>query len=261
MTDALAQAARNTSPLRFSQLRRMAQSPAHYLAAPEPSSSAIDIGNAADALILGSAEPVTFYPGSVRRGKEWESFAAAHAHSIILTKREHAIAEGMAEAVRRCPHATQVLDGLIRETRYWTVQGRSCRGTPDVHGVNFLTDLKTGETSDPRRFPWKVRQFAYHAQLAWYRAGVIACGLPVPEDCYIVAVEQTPPHVVTVFRLTPQTLDLGERLCRLWFEQLKVCEESGVYPGYSQSIVDLDLLDDETLIELAAATDPSPAGA
>jgi hypothetical protein len=33
-------------------------------------------------------------------------------------------------------------------------------------------------------------------------------------------------------------LERGARLCRLWFEQLLVCEESGVWPGYSEAIVD-----------------------
>lgn len=255
MSDDLRQAQVNTVPLRFSQLRRMAQSPAHYLAGPEPSSSAIDIGNAADALILDpDSAKVLAYPGAQRRGKEWEKWRDEHDGYQIVTQREYAVAQGMAASVSLHLDACRLLTGVVRETRLWALQGRSCRGTPDVRGNGFLADLKTGETSDPRRFPWKVQRFAYHAQLAWYQDGVEASGLLRPEECYIVAVEQSPPYVVTVFRLTPNVLDLGRRLYRLWFEHLKICEDTGEWPGYTSSIVDLDLPDNEALIEMAEST-------
>lgn len=254
MSDELLQATINAEPLRFSRLKRMAQSPAHYAAAVEQSTSAMSIGNAADVLILGGS--VLAYPGAVRRGKEWEAWRdAQEPGALIVTQKELAAAQGMARAVAMHEEATRLLTGTIRETLYWTLDGRSCRGTPDAFGPNHLTDLKTSETSDPRRFPWKVRQYAYHAQLAWYRQGLALTGHPVPEAAYIVAVEQTPPHVVTVFRLTEHVLDLGARLCRLWFEQLRVCEASGQFPGYALSPVELDLPDDDSdvLIEIGAA--------
>lgn len=246
----------NSQPLRFSQLRRMNQSPAHYAAGSEPSSGSIEIGNAADNLILGGV-PVLAYPGATRRGKEWEKWRDDQSpEALIVTKSQLASAAGMQRAVARHADATRVLDGVIRETQFWTLQGRSCRGTPDVWAGRRLADLKTGETSDPRRFPWKVRQFAYHAQLAWYQDGLHLAGLGRPEEVYIVAVEQAAPHVVTVFRLTEHILDLGARLNRLWFEQLRVCEACGQFPGYSQSIVDLDLPeydDGGELLEMHAA--------
>lgn len=245
----------NSTPLRFSQLKRMGQSPAHYAAGVEPSSGSIDIGNAADNLILGGV-PVICYPGATRRGKEWEKWRDDQDPSaLIVTRTQLASAEGMARSVQKHRDALRLLDGIVRETQFWTLQGRSCRGTPDVWAGRRLVDLKTSETSDPRRFPWKVRQFAYHAQLSWYQDGLHLAGLGRPEECYIVAVEQAAPYVVTVFRLTEHILDLGARLCRLWFEQLRTCEASGQFPGYSQSIVDLDLpeYDDGELLEMHSA--------
>jgi hypothetical protein len=130
-----------------------------------------------------------------------------------------------------------------------------------VRGADYIVDLKTGETSDPRRFHWKVRTYAYHAAAAWYldglhRVHVAETGQParIIRDAFIVAVEQAPPHVVTVFKLTDHILDMGERLWRLWFEQLQVCEASGEFPPYSQAIVNLDLPDDED-IELGDAVE------
>lgn len=254
MTTELEQAAINATPVRFSHLKRMGQSPAHYAAGIEPSSSSIDVGSAIDALLLGGAQPLTF-PGKVRRGKEWDAWSAAQdPDAVIITAKEMSAATGMAKAVRQHKEASRLLEGVRKETLLWDHNGRSCRGTPDVRGETFLTDLKTGETSDPRRFPWKVRNFAYHAQLAWYRDGMKRSGMAAPDNIYIVAVEQAAPYVVTVFRLSDHILELGDRLWRTWFEHLRLCEESGRFPGYSDSTVELDLPDpDEEYFEMASA--------
>jgi hypothetical protein len=246
------------TPLRFHRLKLMGRSPAHYAAAVEAETTeAMETGTAADALLLTDRK-VLAYPGKTRQGKEFDAFCEANKGALIVTKTELAKAQGIAEAVANCADAWRLLSGIKQQSLYWTFQGRECRGTPDVRGENFLTDLKTGETSDPRFFPWKVKRFAYHAQMAWYEMGCSLLNLTIDES-YIVAVEQAPPHVVTVFRLTPNLIEQGARLWRLWFEQLQVCEASGVFPPYSQSVVDLDLPDDveiaiDDAVELVSST-------
>lgn len=241
-------------PLRFSRLKLMGKSPAHYAAyVPEPT-GAMETGTGADRLLLGGG-PVLAYPGPVRRGKEYEAFCAQHPDALIVTQKEGAIALGIAEAVQACPDAMRLLTGIRQQAIHWSFNGRPCRGTPDVRGDGFLCDLKTGETSDPRFFPFKVRRFAYHAQMSFYETGVALAGLPPVTQSYIVAVEQAPPHVVTVYRLTARTIELGARLWRLWLEQLQVCEASGAFPPYSQSVVDLELLDDNEVLELEDAVE------
>lgn len=241
-------------PLRFSRLKLMGRSPAHYAAHVSEESAAMETGTAADAILLGG-QKVLAYPGPVRRGKEYEAFCAMNPGALIVTQKEGAIALGIAEAVHACPDAVRLLTGIRQHTMRWDFQGRACRGTPDVRGDGYLTDLKTGETSDPRFFPFKVRRFAYHAAMAWYETGVALAGLPPVTQSYIVAVEQAPPHVVTIYRLTERSIELGARLWRLWFEQLQVCEAGGTFPPYSQSIVDLDMNDDEEAFDIGDATE------
>lgn len=238
--DRLRLAQLNTLPIRFSDLKRMGQSPAHYAYAASESTRSTEVGSAADILVLGGT--VLAYPGATRRGKEWEAWRDAQdPAALIVTKSELADAQGIAKAVHNHPEAMRLLDGVLRETMTWTLNGRACRGTPDARGANHLADLKTSETSDPRRFPWKVRDWSYHGQMAWYQDGAEAAGYSRPESVYLIAVEQKPPHVVTLFRLSENVLDLGRRLCSLWFNQLMACEASGQFPGYSQSVVELDL--------------------
>jgi hypothetical protein len=246
------------TPLRFHRLKLMSRSPAHYLAAcVDDETPAMETGTAADLLLLGGRQ-VLAYPGPVRRGAAYDTFCEANPAALIVTQAEAAKALGIAEAVSKCDDAMRLLDGAKQQTLFWNFQGRECRGTPDVRGDGFLTDLKTGETSDPRMFPWKVKRYAYHAQMAWYESGCGLLGHDIAES-YIVAVEQAPPHVVTVFRLTPNLIELGARLWRLWFEQLQVCEASDHFPPYSQSIIDLDLPDDDDIqigdaVELVSTT-------
>ncbi len=250
-------------PLRFSALRQFAKSPAHYIAyldQQDATTSGMDIGTAADEMLLGKRE-VLAYPGPVRRGKEFEAFKAANQAALIVTQKEYEQAAGIAGAVQDYPLAVDLLTGFRQDTRYWTHNGRECRGTPDVRGQDYIVDLKTGETSDPRRFHFKVRTYAYHAAAAWYLDGLHREQFAVTgkvertvRDAFIIAVEQAHPHVVTVFKLTDHLLELGERLWRTWFEALQVCESSGEFPPYSQSVVELDLPDDEE-IDLADAVE------
>lgn len=242
-------------PLRFSRLKLMGRSAAHYAAYEEVETTSMEVGTAIDRLVFNTG-PVLAYPGATRRGKDYDAFCDANPGALILTQKDAAKALGTAEAVAACDDAQRLLTGgAAQQTMLWNFQGRSCRGTPDVRGNGYLADLKTGETSDPRRFAWKLRTYAYHAQMAWYESGVQLSGLPPITDSYIVAVEQTPPHVVTVFRLTDRAIELGARLWRTWFEQLQICEASGDFPPYSQSIVDLDVPDDEDIPDLTDAAE------
>jgi hypothetical protein len=237
-----------SAPLRFSHLRLMAQSAAHFKAHVDQRTSAMDVGTAAHAIVLGGAPVVGYEDGKARRGKEWDAFKADYSpETIILTARELTQAIEMAASVTGNRDAMKALDGVREQTIVWTDLWRGqCRGTPDVLGDGFLTELKTGETSDPRRFPWKLKQFAYHAQLAWY--SIAAGSLPIApiRDYNIVAVESKAPYVVTVFKIGERTIEQGRKLIHAWTETLMQCTRSNVWPGYASSPVDLELPDHDS---------------
>ena len=229
-------------PVRFSRLRLMAKSPAHYRAGYQAPTKPMLVGQAVHAGLLGGPA-VAVYDGR-RAGKDWEKFRDDQlAGTIILNETEGREAACMATSVGANAEAMRLLDGVREKTLLFDKDGRNCRATPDVVGADFVTELKTGETSDPRKFHWKVRDFAYHAQLAWYDDAIGG-----KKDHFIVAVEAKPPYVVTVFRLTPGSIEQGRKLCRLWWERLLQCEASGEWPCYCQSIVDLDVGETELVL-------------
>jgi hypothetical protein len=237
------------APVHFSTLKHMAQSPAHYLYAAThepPQSAAFRLGSAVDALLLDD------HPGRVvccaaRKGtKDHIKFIeTAPENAIVLPPAEFQKACDMAEAVTSHSQALELLRGERQRFVEWRWLGRHCAGTPDVFSLEHLTELKTGRTAHPDRFMSSARWYGYHAQLAWYRRALIESGYGTPASYWIVAVESAPPYPVTVFRLTDNALDLGERMCRAWLERLLVCEESDSWPAYTDAVVPFDVVEDE----------------
>lgn len=230
-------------PLHFSALKSVARSLLHYKYDTENErnqSKAMRLGSALDAMIFGTSEVHAF--DGTRRGKEWDAFNAAHAGSICLNLAESVIVRGMAESLRRHRYGMELLlEGEQQRLIEWTIAGRACAGTPDTFTNRRVVELKTCRSSDPRRFVWDAIRMGYPAQLAWYQNGLVSSGRASPKEAYIVAVESTPPHPVTVFELTDEAIDQGNRTWRAWFEQLRVAEESDEWPAYAQGTVPFDV--------------------
>lgn len=246
-------------PVRFSHLKHMSRSAAHCRHAMESGwedTLAMRVGSGTHALLFD--QPVAIYPGKVRNGKAWEAFEEENAGRCILNQSEHAKAEAIADAIGCNRQAFDLLFGgdvVHEQTIIWDQLGRACSGTPDVRSDRYIVDLKTTKCADPQRFTRDATFRSYHAQLAWYLDGVVASGLGTPSEAYIVAVESTPPHCVTVLRLTDNAIDQGRRQCRVWFERFLSCERDDVWPGYVESVVDFDI---ETELELTGFDDDEP---
>lgn len=234
-------------PIHFSQLKAMGQSALHYkhrLENAMAETKALRLGRAVDALLFGTCGVVGF--DGQRRGKEWAAFAQANAAAICLNKTEHDQVMGMAGAIERHGEAMALLStGERQKLIEWQFSGRACAGTPDVFTDGRIVELKTCRSSDPRRFVWDARRLGHHAQLSWYMEGLLQSGRARPHTAFIVAVESLAPHPVTVFVLTDRALDQGMRAWRIWFEQLRVCEESDAWPPYVEQAVPFDLPEEE----------------
>jgi exodeoxyribonuclease VIII len=254
------------APVRFSALKHIQRSPAHYAAIAESATDetiSMRLGSAGHAILL--EQPIAVYTGKVRRGKAWETFEEEHVGQVVVNQREHDEARRMVDSIMKHRDARQLIfsdDAAMEKRLEWSALGRSCAGTPDVRTGRYVVDLKTTRCSEPSKFNRDGTWRYYHAQLAWYLDGVVASGIGKPSEAYIVAVESTKPWPVTVLRLTDRALDQGRRLCRLWLERLLQCERANYWPGYVEGIVDFDVLDDpfeltiggeKTLIESAPA--------
>lgn len=240
-------------PVRYSFLKLMAKSPAHYRNAVDTDTGGTigrytrERGSALHSILLGGP-PVIEYTGKQRRGKAWEEFRKLHPEDAhILTAAEYKKTHAMAASVNRNANARALMKGSHEKELNWEWLGRKCQSHIDILGNQHIAELKSCESSSPERFRWMAIKYGYHAQLAFYRMAVDWYdGANVALPCYVIAVESAAPHPVSTFRLTEELLRKGEMLCRSWMEQLLVCEESNNWPGYTNAITDMDAPEDDT---------------
>jgi len=246
--------------LHWSDLHKIARSPAHYRYHMD-SKGQPGVGEATPAMRFGSlvnyralgatAHDTQFavWTGEARRGKDWTEFKEFHSEKEIVTAAEWDTAGNVSDALYCHPAARGLLKaGVIEERLHWQVGDRDCAGTPDVLGPDVLVDLKVTNDASPDRFMWHAVRMGWLGQLAWYLDGAIASGHDRPKTCHIVAVEPKAPHVVTVFDLTDMAVEFGRCQWRALFEKLRACEESNCWPGYVATSTKLDAPDNDSFI-------------
>lgn len=234
---------------RWSELKAMGQSAAHYRAAycePKEPTAGMRFGTLVHTIGLGHGDYAIF-PGERRAGKEWEKFEADNPGKLLVKASEHAEALRVVEAVRNDPAAGPLLDGLYEREIAWDWLGRRCAGRVDILRGDRVIDLKTTQCAEPGWFRRYALRAAYHAQMAWYLDGARACGA-TPFNATIIAVEVAPPFAVTVFNLSPRAIEDGRKLVRMWMERAIACEAANDWPGYVQSAIELDVAEETGLL-------------
>lgn len=233
--------------LHWNILKHMQRSPAHLLHAHEAGYASTErqgFGTLVHAVTLGGEFVV--WEGKTRQGKAWEEFKTSHEGKTIVNAKDHHKARRVADKLRAHPIAAALLVGETEKNWTCMLHGRWCGGTIDVYNpqTRALVELKTASSVHPERLKKAAQWYGYHGQLAWYRDAVRARGGAV-DSAHIVAVETSAPYAVTVLDLTERILLAGEKLNRVWLEQLRVSEDSDEWPEYARGPVEWDVDDDE----------------
>lgn len=256
---------------RFSLLKQLNLSPAHYLEAcqhPQDDTLASRLGaftaDRKEAFRIGTAlhgvllldRRVAVYAGGRRdpRVKKYQAFyesAIADGCIEVLSPRENELVMGVAAAIKVRDDVMELLfgPGAIREQRIdWTWCDKAVRSTPDARVPGkYVVDLKTSISAEPEAFRRQSMRLFYHCQAELYAHAMDTTGEGRPKACYAIAVEKARPYPVTVFRFGEDQLELGAKTLRLWIERLKNCEASNHWPVYAPAphVVELELDDDE----------------
>lgn len=226
----------------------MAQSPAHYRAAlrdEKRESAPMRFGKLVHQQLLGGGTVLVYE--KARTGNAWKAFKAEHEGEFIVTQDEHDRSLWAAESLLNHAQAAELLDGEHEREIDWSFAGRKCQSHVDVLGKDFVTELKTSTTVNPDKFVRLALRMGYHAQCGFYELAAQSLGRAIART-HIVAVEVNEPFDVVVYRVTPRAIEEGQKLCRLWMERLRGCEETDTWPGYCQSAVDLDVVEDVGLL-------------
>ena len=177
-----------------------------------------------------------FYPGKVRRGKEYEAWLAETGKEALL-KSEMQHIENVRLRLDSKPTIRKLLDSaeLIEHSFFWLdpVTGLYCKCRPDLitkHGVKL--DIKTTDGDiKPKAFQRTCENMGYYIQDSMHTIGVEqAAGMKI-ESSGALAVQSKPPYEMTIYMYDKEYKSMGRRQVRLGLDIIKRCKDSGEWPG------------------------------
>lgn len=159
---------------------------------------------------------------------------------------------GLRAAVLADPVAGKALiGGKSEQTLVWrdrkTGVFLKCRPDKAPDDWSWLADIKTTTSAHPRALKKKAHDMGWAQQAEWYLDGVEAVTGIRPEHFYFIAVEVSPPHLVTVCRYRPRIgekprgLEWAAMMNRRAIDMFASCVEANDWPPYTRSVVELDL--------------------
>lgn len=242
----------------WSTLKHFTQSPAHYLhSITARTADDSDAKQRGRVLHMAVFEPERFVRDVVvyherRVGKDFDAFCAKHEGKEIITPRMDDHVRALSAAARASPMAGRYLAGGVAESVCkWTYRSPEiqhiesfsvgCKGRLDfIADCGAIVDLKSTRDGSPTGFAREVLRYEYHAQAAFYVDGYAAMtGRHLP--FVFVAVETKAPHVVQVYRVSDEDLDLGRERYALMLAHLNVCRSESKWPGYAETEMELAL--------------------
>ena len=243
---------RATRAVSCSTLKRFAEAPAKAHVG-RPDSTAMAIGRLLHEAVLEAHRFDSLYAVTDldRRGtKAWqeEEAAAASAGKQLLKRADYDMAMRVRDAAQQHPVARQFLaPGLLTEVSvFWqdADTGLACRGRMDGirHDMRAIVDVKTTGDASAGEFGRSAARFRFHWQDVFYRAGIAAApGGFRPEVFVFLAVERDPPHLIAAYEMARPALEVAAYEVREALREYAECQASGIWPGYPEQIITLDL--------------------
>jgi exodeoxyribonuclease VIII len=108
--------------------------------------------------------------------------------------------------------------------------------------LKTVIDIKTTTNASPKNFGREIYNFGYHRQAAMYLSACEALKLPAVYYV-IIAVEKEAPYVPCVYRLSRMAIDLGKEEIEKLMPEYGRAHRSGVWPGYPENAVTIDVPD------------------
>jgi hypothetical protein len=207
---------------------------------PEAPRREFDVGSAAHALILGSGPQIVCVPGEWRTKEKKAEVADWRERGVLpLHSSDYRAVFGMYKAVTTHP----VASGLLAESPHREATGlvegpggQWLRCRFDAIGPDGIVDLKTVQSADPEAFARKAVDLGWHQQAAWYRDMAQALGI-TDGPFRFIAVEKTPPYLVSVIELDEATEQLGREANARAIDTYQQCKALDEWPGYPPQII------------------------
>jgi hypothetical protein len=181
----------------------------------------------------------------------WDKFDAENAGREVITAEENIALTRTFHAIHGHPSAAKLFDcgeRLIQSSLFWTdpQTGVAMRARPDMivrrpeQDRDIIVDLKTAVSAAPEDFGKAANAWRYHVQAAIYSAAWKQITSRDAAFVFIV-VEKSAPFLVACYVASPRMLATGEKHFRRDLAAYAACLESGNWPGYADTIQELEL--------------------
>lgn len=226
-------------------VRLISKTPAHYRAylkekrEPTP---AMEFGTAFHSAAL---EPELFtneyivkpdgLSFATKEGKEWKLL---NAQKKIISIEDHKKILGMIDSLMKLPISEAIANGECESSYLWKDEktGILCKCRPDCIYDDLVIDIKTTEDASLKGFQQSIAKYYYYIQAAFYLEGLANCLENPPRRFIHIAVEKTAPYGIGVFELDFDALQRGKKEIRGALELLTTCEQTNIWPCYSEKI-------------------------
>jgi len=182
-----------------------------------------------------------------KAGKEvYSAFLETVGDKTIITHDQSELMWAMKESCLAHPEVQGLMEQCYATEfqSFFEYDGVDCKAMIDMcDNEGTIVDIKTTQDASPDAFMRQSANLLYHMQLAWYAN---AMGLKWSDvKAYIIAVENTAPHGVAVYRFSQSALLNGWELCKhamkLWKEhKMNVALGDGSFP-YTDGVLELEL--------------------
>ena len=207
---------------------------------PGEETAGIRIGRAVDCLAFRpgdfDAEFITYL--GIRRGKEWESFAAENDGKTILNKTENDRVEGCMAALasdaefQRCvKHSKTQVAAIANDPELGPL-----KALIDIlpgKQLGWVFDLKTAASGEPSEFGKSAHNLGYEIQACLTLHILRLLGEP-REFFGLFVVENEAPFAICHQKFEADSLALEDAMRRLkaWIPRYQECKRTNTWPGY-----------------------------
>jgi len=188
---------------------------------------------------------------TIRAIEFWDKFDAENAGKDVITAEENATLNATVAAIQNHTSAARLFttgERLVQSSLFWSdpQTGVAMRARPDMivrrsgHERDIIVDLKTAESAEREAFGKAANTWRYHVQAAIYTA---AWKQITGRDAafVFVVVEKKEPYLVACYVASARMLVTGEKHFRRDLAAYAECLQSGNWPGYADTIQELEL--------------------
>ena len=212
---------------------------------PQPATKTFDYGNAAHKRVLGNGPELVVIEHDTWNTKaaKAEVAEARERGAIPLKQHEMDMINGMADAIRRHPLASALLDpayGAPEQSGFWIDEPTGIRRRvrfdwlPSIQeGRLIIPDYKTAADASDDAMQRDIAKYGYNQQADWYEEAARALGLGGQDaELLLIVQEKKAPFLINVIGIEFGSRIIGGAKNRAAINTFAECMSTGNWPGY-----------------------------